>query len=284
MRSLFVPLTSSLLLVACGGGAPSAEPAPSATGAPVATVEPSAPPAPAPGLPTVLAAHHWRLSDAVTSGGERLAVLFPNPQKPITLHFTDGHLSTTNTCNVMGSTYTLLAERGASEGKLELGQMAQTKRLCVEPGMMEGDAALASHLTGSLSLAVKGGQPPTLTLTTQGGARLSFEGVETPETRYGGPGERVFLEVAPQLVACNHPLIPDHRCLSVREVKYDDQGVKLSTGEPELLYEPIEGFTHEAGVRTVLRLERFKLKNPPADASSIVYVLDMVIESSLEGK
>ncbi len=281
MRSLLVPFASSLLLVACGGGAPAAEPAPSATGA-ASTSEP--PPVTQAGLPTTLTAYSWKLSAAVGDGGERLAVLFPNPPKPITLHFIEGRLSTTNTCNVMSGAYTLLAEGGAGEAKLELGPMAQTKRLCVEPGMMEGDAALASHLTGSLSLTLKTGQEPTLTLVTAGGARLSFEGEATPETRYGGPGERVFLEVAPELVACNHPLIPDHRCLSVREVKYDEQGVKLSTGEPELLYEMIEGFTHEAGVRTVLRLKRFKLKNPPADASSIVYVLDMVIESSLEGR
>src|SRR5260221_5276107 len=31
----------------------------------------------------------------------------------------------------------------------------------------------------------------------------------TAQTQYGSAGERIFLEVAPQRTACNHPLIKD---------------------------------------------------------------------------
>ncbi|HYM87381.1 MAG TPA: DUF4377 domain-containing protein, partial [Pseudoxanthomonas sp.] len=41
----------------------------------------------------------------------------------------------------------------------------------------------------------------------------------------------------------------------------------------------IEGYTHEAGIRNVLRVKRYTIKHPPADGSSLVYVLDMVVES-----
>ena len=43
----------------------------------------------------------------------------------------------------------------------------------------------------------------------------------------------------------------------------------------------IEGYTHEAGIRNVLRVKRFNVKNPPAGAPSVAYVLDIVVESEV---
>ena len=57
------------------------------------------------------------------------------------------------------------------------------------------------------------------------------------------------------------------------------ESVAVNVGQP--LDQDIEGYTHEDGVRNVLRLKRYTVKNPPADGSSIGYVLDMVVESEL---
>ena len=86
--------------------------------------------------------------------------------------------------------------------------------------------------------------------------------------------------MAAQAAACNHPLIPDMQCLQVRELKYDDKGLKAGDPGPfGHFYAPIEGYTHEPGVRNVLRLQRYTRKNVPADASKYAYVLDIVVES-----
>ena len=93
----------------------------------------------------------------------------------------------------------------------------------------------------------------------------------------------VFLEVAAQTRPCTHPLIPDKQCLQVREIRYDDAGVKQGDdGEFQNFYDAIEGYTHEPGVRNVLRVKRYPVQNPPADASSRAYVLDMVVESETQ--
>ena len=84
--------------------------------------------------------------------------------------------------------------------------------------------------------------------------------------------------------ACNHPLIPDMQCLQVRELKYDDKGLKAGDPGPfGHFYAPIEGYTHEPGVRNVLRVDRYAIKDPPADAPSQAFVLDMVVESDGRG-
>ena len=56
-------------------------------------------------------------------------------------------------------------------------------------------------------------------------------------------------------------------------------GQGTSTGEWENFYSEIEGFTFEDGVRNVVRVQRFDVADPPADAPSQAYVLDMVVES-----
>ena len=126
-----------------------------------------------------------------------------------------------------------------------------------------------------------GGGKPRLELRLADGSTWYLAGKPTDQTLYGGKPERIFLEVAPQRVACSHPLMPNHQCLQVRTVQYADNGTKTSVGEWGPFYDEIKGYQHEAGVRNVLRVNRYERKNVPADASRYVYVLDMKVESEI---
>jgi heat shock protein HslJ len=220
-----------------------------------------------------LADHHWRLTDASAADGSRIDALFPRADNPLQLDFADGRVSVSNTCNRMGGRYTLDGDAFAT------GDLAQTLMACADQALMQSDAAIGERLRAGGALRFDGDD--TLVLATAGGDTLRFTGVPTADTRFGGPGERVFLEVAAQRVPCHHAMIPDYQCLHVREIVYGDDGVKQSEGQWQFLYQDIEGYTHEPGVRNVLRLKRYTVANPPADASSIAYVLDMVVESEL---
>lgn len=238
-------------------------------------------PAPTPAAATAgddrLGGYHWQLRDAVAADGSRIDALFANTERPLQLDFTEGRLGVSGGCNRIGGSYTRQGDT------LRVGELAQTLMACADRALMAQDAAANARLQGELQLRLDDGDPPTLVLTNAGGDRLRFEGAATADTRYGGPGETVFLEVAAQRIACNHPLIPDMQCLRVREVHYDAQGLKAGTpGEWQPLYEEIEGYAHEPGVRNVLRVKRYRIETPPADASSIAYVLDMTVESSVE--
>lgn len=218
---------------------------------------------------------HWRLESATDAGGKRVDALFARADKPVTLDFSDGRVAVSNACNRMGGSYTL------ADGALTIGPMTSTQMACVEPALMALDQAVGSRLEGALKAEL--GDAGQLTLRTAGGDVLVFTPEATAETRFGGPGETVFLEVAAQTKPCPHPMIRDKQCLQTREVRFDAQGLKQGTpGEWQNFYDVIEGYTHEAGVRNVLRVKRFKIANPPADASSNAYVLDMVVESGTE--
>jgi len=268
-------LLLALPLALAGCPKPAEEtPAPPAASAPATTaVAPVADGA-------LLPKYHWRLASATDAQGQRLEALFAQPDKPVTLEFRDGRLGIANTCNRMGGSYTL------ADGSLTAGRLMSTQMACADAKVMALDAEVGKRLEGTLKLATtSAGDAPTLTLTTAGGDTLGFTGEPTAETRYGGPGERVFLEVAADTKPCNHPLIPDMQCLQVREIQYDDKGLKVGTpGEFQHFYDSIEGYTHEPGIRNLLRVDRYTVKNPPADASNRAYVLDMVVESASEKK
>lgn len=257
-----------LALAACSAPPPADAPQPAAP-QPGAVATPAAPAA-------ELDAWHWRLVEAVDASGNRIDTLFADPAKPLQLDFEAGRVGVSGGCNRIGGSYTL------EDGRLQVAQLMQTQMACVQP-LMEQDAAIGKALEGALSLKTEDADPPRLELTTADGTRLSFHGEPTADTRYGGPGERMFLEVAAQRQPCHHPLIQDMQCLQVREVFYDDAGLKR--GEPgdwQPLYEDIEGWEHQPGVRSVVRVYRYRRDPAPADTPSIVYVHDMTVEQSQE--
>ena len=235
------------------------------------------PPTPASTEADALTAYHWQLRGATDRGGKRVDALFVRPALPLQLDFHDGRLGVSNACNRIGGSYRV------ENGRLRLGPMAQTLMACSDPALAKLDEAIGQRLQGNPRLDVqRGSGGPRLRLVTDAGDTLDFVGQPTAETRYGSAGETIFLEVDAQPQPCSHPLIPDKRCLNVRERRYDANGLPAGTpGEWRLLYQDIEGYTHEAGVRNVLRVKRYAIKNPPADAPAQAYVLDMVVESEI---
>jgi heat shock protein HslJ len=264
----YLILALPLALAACAKP-PQGEPAipPSAT-APVADMA-----AAAPADASALSAYHWRLSGAHDAKGQRLDALFVNAEKPLQLDFKDGRVGVSNTCNRMGGAYSVEGDQ------LKFERMASTMMACADAKLMALDQEVGKRLESSAKFAQAGN---TLTLTISTGDVLTFTGEPTAEARYDGPGETVFLEVAAQTKPCSHPLIPSKQCLQVRELKYDDKGIKTGTdGAFGNFYQGIEGYTHDPGIRNVLRVKRHTVKNPPADGSSLAYVLDMVVESEV---
>lgn len=250
-----------------------------APAAPASTPAPETPAPPSVDGPALLPQYHWRLADANDAQGKRIDALFARTDKPVQLDFRDGRLGISNTCNRMGGSYTL------SDASLTVGRLTSTLMACTDNALMALDQEVGKRLEGTLKLTATQGDAARLTLTTATGDTLVFTGEPTAETRYGGPGERVFLEVAAETRPCSHPLIPDKQCLQVRQIQYDDKGLKVGTpGEFQHFYDSIEGYTHEPGIRNVLRVDRYTVKSPPADAPSQAYVLDMVVESANEKK
>lgn len=225
-----------------------------------------------------LNAFHWQLSNAQTAGGQKIGALFVQTDKPVQLDFSGERLNVSNTCNRMGGGYSVAGN------KMTFSPMASTMMSCADARLNQLDREVSARLQGTATYILQTSGTPRLRLTTRSGDVLTFTGMPTAETRFDQKGETAFLEVAAKTTPCSHPLIPNKQCLQVREVRYDGKGLKTGYGAWQNFYQNIEGYTHQNGVRNVLRVKRYKVKNPPADAPDTAYVLDMVVETDMSAK
>ncbi|KUM02820.1 hypothetical protein AWB61_06550 [Chromobacterium sp. F49] len=146
------------------------------------------------------------------------------------------------------------------DGKLRAERLASTLMMC-PPEAMQRDAKLSRQLEAGMTASLDGGR---LKLS-DGKDALIFE--RQPQ------GEIKFIYVAPQRKACVG--VAPMQCLQVRDDK----------SKPwELHYGEIEGFQPEPGVAYRLRIKEVKVDNPPADASSIRWILDLVVEQEVVKK
>lgn len=271
MQRLLTHATLTAALAAVLGGCAGTPPA--------AAPSPSSPSSPSLSAPQQLQAYQWDLQAAFDAQGQPSPGWQLSGRPAVRLAFQADRLSAQNLCNVLGAGYALTGTQ------MTVGRPVATMRACAEPGLMALERRVAEQLPRVQRYELRPGvsrPAPVLVLHFSNGERWELAGTPTPATRYGSAGERVFLEVAPQRVACNHPLMPNATCLRVRDVQFDAQGLKQSVGEWRIFQGEIEGYTHRPGVRNVLRLQRYSLARngqAPADGPRHAYVLDMVVES-----
>jgi len=219
--------------------------------------------------------HRWTLVDATDAANNRIDALFPDPERAFRFNFAESRLHAQGGCNGVRGGF-----RIGADGKLEVTGMMSTRMACPEP-LMQADATLARLLAEPLELVPVGGPQPTLVMLTTGGDVLTLKGELTAEARFGPP-TTVFLEVAAQPVPCEGSPRGDGTCLQVRERSFDEQG--LMTGTPpewEAFRADIQGYTHEPGIRNVLRVQRFQPAAGPGMPAEPVYVLDLVVQSEV---
>ncbi len=229
--------------------------------------------------------YEWRLQDAADAQGRRIDALLIRPDQPIQFNVIDGRITIDNACNGISGDLRI------DGNTLRVDGLVSTRMACTDPAIMALDGEVTTRLQGEVRFELSDSDPPQLIWTAANGDTLRFIGTPTPETLFRSPGETAYLEVA----ARSEPCPPSstnaaQRCLRVRELRYDTQGAKIAPpGEWQVFRARIKGYTHEEGIRTVLRVKRFMPDDRPpvtdADALSgaayAVYVLDMAIESEI---
>ncbi len=231
--------------------------------------------------------YEWRLQDATDAQGRRIDALLIRQDQSIQFNVIDGRIAIHNACNGISGDIRI------DGNTLRVGELVSTKMACTDPAIMALDSEVAIRLQGEIRFELSNSDPPQLVWTATNGDTLRFIGAPTPETLFRSPGETAYLEVAARSEPCP-PSNADalQRCLRIRELRYDTQGVKITPpGEWQLFRASIKGYTHEEGIRTVLRVKRFIPDDRPPvtdanalpDAAYAVYVLDMAIESEVVG-
>ena len=273
--SLHRPYRLALVVAALcvAGCAPSTPPETSAPESASAVAPAPAAAAPTADTATTLVAYQWQLMSATDAAGQSIAAFFPSPDKPLGLLVADGRINVTGGCNRMSAAYQLL-----DTAQMQVSPGPSTMMACPPP-LMKADAAIGKFLAGTLQVAVEGEAGALqLRLAAADGSTLTFSGTPTPETRFGGPGTRAFLEVSPEPCVAPAPSTPP--CLMARDRHFDEKGLASGTpGEWRALPEGIEGYTPVAGEQHVVRVKRFEQAGATGGTPTEHFVLDLIIET-----
>jgi len=262
-------VTAALCVAGCSQGTPPVSPAPQAATAPA--VESAT--APAPDTASTLVAYQWELISAADAAGQTVPAFFPSQDKPLGILVADGRLNVTGGCNRISAGYQLV-----DGAQLQVSPGPSTMMACPQP-LADADAAIAKFLSGTLQVAIEGETgTPQLRLAAADGSTLTFRGTPTPETRFGGPGTRAFLEVSP--MPCEAPVPAARPCLMVRDRQFDENGLASgSPGEWRPLPMGIEGYTPVEGEQHVVRVKRFEHAAAAGSPPMEHFVFDMIVES-----
>lgn len=197
----------------------------------------------------------WRLVSA--PGGKPGAAL--SGAGAATLRFDGDRFSMHGPCNRHSGAF----ERRGDQlqfGK-EGGAVASTKMMC-PPEIMQREAALVDAMAAPMTLALAGTE---LRLTAIDGAVWRFDSRELPAAE----GRERIVMVAGQRAPCTG--VAPMLCLQVRT----QPGAAW-----QLHYGEIEGFDWQVGVEYVIRVREYTVAKPPADGSSLRWVLEEVLERS----
>ena len=223
-----------------------------------------------------LQSYDWQLNninstDPITWNGSYLQT----QNGKITLNFNQNHITYNVGCNQLSNQYSL------SKNTMQpIGTGISTLMGCGE--LQAREQWLAKQMQSPSELQIMETQvDAVLSQTTADGSWLQWVGKLKPEVKYG-KGETVFLEVKPKWQYCDN--VTDKKCLEVRDINYDNQGLKTAVGQWYLLDAPIMGYRHDESAQRVLRLTRYR--TPPTDTKGYgnLYQLDSVIETKTLAK
>lgn len=224
-----------------------------------------------------LSHYRWILSTATDKKTQPIDALnFINDQVIFTFNQYQGQntISYTVGCNTMNAAFELESD------KLIIEDSMSTKMSCEDLNAAENQ--LNELMQGDSQLSMVESTPPMLTQVTSDSVTLVWEGVMTAQAKYNSKGETVFWAVKANSKPCVENSV--QRCLQVKPVTYDEQGIKTAEGEFAEFNGVIDGYEHSDTHDEVLRLQRFKTDVDTVlvdnSDSKYAYVLDMVIESS----
>ncbi|HEU4665188.1 MAG TPA: hypothetical protein VFS55_14260 [Dokdonella sp.] len=225
--------------------------------------------------------HNWHLVEAHTSKGEPLPVLTPTGNEEMTLRFERSLLRVTG-CRGFSEDFFLI------EGRIVHWTPEPATSTMILPCSgrpFQMDEAMAVVLKGDPSYrlvpSTDGIERPQLELESPADMIVVFKGEPTAETRYGGPGDTIYFDIAPRTVRCSVPDQPACACLQVRELfepkagtyrpGHDEIGLG-NAGPWQMLCDDIEGLDpaelRDRGL--YLRLRRFR--DPSATGAAFRYV------------
>ncbi len=175
-------------------------------------------------------------------------------------------------CNQLSASASLAADSLS----INKNTLLSTKKGC--PSDFPDESGFAQKMDGS-SLTFKSNPAEhTAVLTqTKGSQHIVWTGVMTDEARYGQAAQ-LYWEVDAPPIACATAQGEQKSCLRVRNVNYNEDGLKVGVGAWRTFYGNIHGYQHQLNQREIIRIHAY---SSPNSSENPRYVFDSVIEATV---
>ncbi|OOR90697.1 hypothetical protein B0181_04565 [Moraxella caviae] len=182
-----------------------------------------------------------------------------------------GTLSASVGCNILSANFEL------DDGKFTTDGTASTKMACGDLSQAENRLFAALERPSTLTFGFRG-DVPTLTQKAHGTTYV-WQGKAKPV----GEATTLFWEIDPEPNEC---IDDSTHCLKVRNVQYDENGIKVGEGAWRNFYGEIQGYQHDKSVRQIIRLKAYTKQSDKDNlkqntATTPIYIYDMTVMSEL---
>lgn len=222
----------------------------------------------APSQTAILAGYFWDMDAAFDKSGVAQPFWFSKDLQPVRLTFSeDGQAFAQNACNSLNWKFTI-----AEPEKIAFTPTVATAMGCNEElTQRENLVRKGIPQTHRYSLkATSATGPERLTLYLADGSRWEFKPTPTPETRYGGPGRQIELEIAMDTVPCEPQSI--QQCLKGRQVRWEKNTTKVCLSDWEVLKAGVEGYQPTPERHEIIWVQAYPLNGVSNKASRFVYI------------
>lgn len=216
----------------------------------------------------ILAGYFWDMDAAFDKSGNPQPFWFLKEYPPVRLNFSkDGYAYAKNACNSLNWKFT-----AAAPDKIAFTPTVATAMGCNEE-LTQRENLVRRGIPQTHRFTLKT-TPPTgperLTLYLADGSRWEFKPTPTPETRYGGPGKQIELEIALDTVPCEPH--STQQCLSARHVRWERNTTKVCLSDWEALKSGIEGYQQTPGRHEIIWVKAYPINSVSRKAAGLEYV------------
>lgn len=217
----------------------------------------------------ILAGYFWDMDAAFDKSGAAQPFWFSKDFPPLRLAFSqDGHAFAENACNSLNWKFKV-----SGSEKISFIPTVATAAGCNEE-LTQRENLVRRGIPKTHRYTLKttpGAEPERLTLHLADGGRWEFKPTPTPETRYGGPGKQIELEIAMDTVPCEPHSI--QQCLSARQVRWEKNTTKVCLSDWEVLKSGVEGYQPTPGRHEIITVKSYPIRKVSSKVSGFAYVL-----------
>lgn len=220
----------------------------------------------------ILAGYFWDMDAAFDKDGIAQPFWFSKDLPPVRLNFSkDGYAFAENACNSLNWKFSV-----TGSDKIAFAPTVSTLIGCNEELTRRQNLVSTgipqTHRYSLTATTIKG--PERLTLYVADGSRWEFKPTPTPDTRYGGPGKQIELEIAMDTVPCDSS--STRQCLKARQVRWEMNTTKVCISDWEVLKDGVEGYQPTPGRHEIVWVKAYPLPQTSSKASGFAYVFQGV--------